>query len=135
MTRQPACCILAGLQCLKGVLQSQGELPSVLGTSLDELLRHVGSLRSQVLQVVISIFDELCELGSTSPHSASEPSSQVASSALTALVASHSLCCAGRWAAAAMLPHTAFTGSAPHGLRTLALRQPPIAAGAHPPSL
>ena len=71
----------AGLQCLKGVLQLQGELPSVLGTSLDELLRHVGSLRSQVLQVVVSIFDKLCELGSTSPHSALEPSSQVAAPA------------------------------------------------------
>ena len=76
---QLACCIPTELQCLKGVLQLQGELPSVLGTSLDELLRHVGSLRSQVLQVVVSIFDKLCELGSTSPHSALEPSSQVAS--------------------------------------------------------
>ena len=76
---QLECCIPTELQCLKGVLQLQGELPSVLGTSLDELLRHVGSLRSQVLQVVVSIFDKLCELGSTSPHSALEPSSQVAS--------------------------------------------------------
>jgi len=51
------------------VLQFQGELPSVLGSSLDELMRHVGSLRTHVLEVVISIFDKLCQLGSSSPNS------------------------------------------------------------------
>ena len=30
-------------------------------------MRHVGSLRSQVLEVVINIYNTLCELGSTSP--------------------------------------------------------------------
>ena len=60
-----------------GVLQFQGELPSVLGSSLDELMRHVGSLRTQVLEVSISIFDTLCRLGSTSPHAGPEQGSQV----------------------------------------------------------
>ena len=60
-----------------GVLQFQGELPSVLGSSLDELMRHVGSLRTQVLEVSISIFDTLCQLGSTSPHAGPEQGSQV----------------------------------------------------------
>ena len=60
-----------------GVLQFQGELPSVLGSSLDELMRHVGSLRTQVLEVSISIFDTLCQLGSTSPHASLEQGSQV----------------------------------------------------------
>ena len=60
------------------VLQFQGELPSVLGSSLDELMRHVGSLRSQVLEVVIKIYSMLCELGSSSPIPAQEACSQVA---------------------------------------------------------
>ena len=60
-----------------GVLQFQGELPSVLGSSLDELMRHVSSLRTQVLEVAISIFDTLCQLGSTSPHAGPEQGSQV----------------------------------------------------------
>ncbi len=59
------------------VLQFQGELPSVLGSSLDELMRHVGSLRTQVLEVAISIFDKLCQLGSTSPHASLGQGSQV----------------------------------------------------------
>ena len=60
------------------MLQFQGELPSVLGSSLDELMRHVGSLRSQVLEVVINIYSMLCELGSSSPSPAQETCSQVA---------------------------------------------------------
>lgn len=59
-------------------MQFQGELPSVLGGNLDELMRHVGSLRSQVLEVVIKIYSTLCELGSSSPSPAQEPGSQVA---------------------------------------------------------
>ena len=60
------------------MLQFQGELPSVLGGNLDELMRHVGSLRSQVLDVVIKIYSTLCELGSSSPSPAQEACSQVA---------------------------------------------------------
>lgn len=49
----------------------------MLGTSLDELMRHVGSLRAQALDVVISIFKRLCELGSTSPNAAQRLGTQV----------------------------------------------------------
>lgn len=59
------------------MVQFQGELPSVLGGNLDELMRHVGSLRSQVLDVVMKIYTTLCELGSSSPTPAQEACSQV----------------------------------------------------------
>lgn len=43
--------------------QFQGDTPSVLGTGLDELFRHVASLRPAGLAVVLRIFRTLCHLG------------------------------------------------------------------------
>ena len=41
----------------------QGDTPPALGAGLDELLRHVSSLRKEGVEVVIDILRRLCEMG------------------------------------------------------------------------
>ena len=41
----------------------QGDTPTALGAGLDELLRHVSSLRKEGVEVVIDILRRLCEMG------------------------------------------------------------------------
>ena len=52
------------------VVQFQGDTPSVLGSNLEELLRHVTSLRQDGVEMVLTIFKTLCKLGG---HSDEKP--------------------------------------------------------------
>lgn len=44
----------------------QGDTPPALGAGLDELLRHVSSLRKEGVEMMISILKRLCEMGGQS---------------------------------------------------------------------
>lgn len=44
----------------------QGDTPPALGAGLDELLRHVSSLRKEGVDMMISILRRLCEMGGES---------------------------------------------------------------------
>lgn len=41
----------------------QGDTPPALGAGLDELLRHVSSLRKEGVEMVVDILKRLCEMG------------------------------------------------------------------------
>ena len=41
----------------------QGDTPPALGAGLDELLRHVGTLRKEGVEMVVDILKQLCEMG------------------------------------------------------------------------
>ena len=41
----------------------QGDTPPALGAGLDELLRHVSSLRKEGVQMIVDILRSLCEMG------------------------------------------------------------------------
>lgn len=53
-------------------LQFQGDTPSALGSNFDELMRHVNSLRNDTLDMVLTIFRKLCEIGGQTDKSQSE---------------------------------------------------------------
>lgn len=44
----------------------QGDTPPALGAGLDELLRHVGTLRKEGVEMIIDILKRLCEMGGMS---------------------------------------------------------------------
>lgn len=41
----------------------QGDTPPALGAGLDELLRHVSSLRKEGVEMIVDILKRLCEMG------------------------------------------------------------------------
>ena len=41
----------------------QGDTPPALGAGLDELLRHVGTLRKEGVEMIVDILKRLCEMG------------------------------------------------------------------------
>ena len=41
----------------------QGDTPQALGAGLDELLRHVGTLRKEGVEMIVDILKQLCEMG------------------------------------------------------------------------
>lgn len=44
----------------------QGDTPQALGAGLDELLRHVGTLRKEGVEMIIDILKRMCEMGGMS---------------------------------------------------------------------
>lgn len=53
-------------------LQFQGDTPSALGSSFDELMRHVNSLREDTVEMVLTIFRTLCKLGGQAEGTSSQ---------------------------------------------------------------
>ena len=49
----------------------QGDTPPALGAGLDELLRHVGTLRKEGVEMIVDILKQLCEMGGVCCPSAS----------------------------------------------------------------
>ena len=41
----------------------QGDTPPALGAGLDELLRHVGTLRKEGVEMIVDVLKRLCEMG------------------------------------------------------------------------
>ena len=61
----------------------QGDTPPALGAGLDELLRHVGTLRKEGVEMIVDILKRLCEMGGR-PHWTASSNIQTAPSAISA---------------------------------------------------
>ena len=53
----------AGLERVRSTKALEGDTPPALGAGLDELLRHVSSLRKEGVDMMVSILRRLCEMG------------------------------------------------------------------------
>lgn len=67
-------CFIPILTSKKYLKALQGDTPSVLGAGLDELLRHVTSLRKNGVSMILQVFRTLCAEGGKSNRARTIPS-------------------------------------------------------------